>query len=283
MLAAQAVPGVIDVQPDWYRRTIAIDGHAGLVDVRSLVGQSALTVTIWFPQIAALGQIVQRVRRIFDLGAAPALIGEQLAEDPLLAPFVAAHPGLRIPGSWEPFEFAVLQVLQEQYDHTDARAIIGRLVAALGAPLALEGVEAARGLTHLFPTAETFATADLVSLGVSKAAAAALHRLAATICAEPACLQGERDLLALTSRLERQLGIDGTCAALLALHAFGEPDAFPLTGATLCVLSQHTIAISPEQLLARAEAWRPWRGYASLYLWRGEAVEHYEGAACDPA
>jgi AraC family transcriptional regulator of adaptative response / DNA-3-methyladenine glycosylase II len=29
---------------------------------------------------------------------------------------------------------------------------------------------------------------------------------------------------------------------------------------------------SPEQLLARAEAWRPWRAYAALHLWAAGAT-----------
>lgn len=115
------------------------------------------------------------------------------------------------------------------------------------------------------------------------AAAAALHRLAATICADPGCLQGEGDLRALTARLERQLGIGGTRAALLALHAFGEPDAFPLSSATLRAFRHLGCGTSPAQLLARAEAWRPWRGYASLYLWRDEAATHQHGVVCDRA
>jgi 3-methyladenine DNA glycosylase/8-oxoguanine DNA glycosylase len=28
---------------------------------------------------------------------------------------------------------------------------------------------------------------------------------------------------------------------------------------------------SPAQLLARAEAWRPWRAYGALHLWTSEA------------
>ncbi|WP_252719802.1 AlkA N-terminal domain-containing protein, partial [Acinetobacter baumannii] len=45
--------------------------------------------------------IVRRIRRVFDLSADPIAIGNQLAEDPLLAPLVRARPGLRVPGSWD--------------------------------------------------------------------------------------------------------------------------------------------------------------------------------------
>jgi len=37
---------------------------------------------------------------------------------------------------------------------------------------------------------------------------------------------------------------------------------------------------SPEQLLARAEAWRPWRAYAAQHLWAaGAAHPAVEGKA----
>jgi AraC family transcriptional regulator of adaptative response / DNA-3-methyladenine glycosylase II len=44
---------------------------------------------------------VARVRRVFDLGADIATIGDHLARDPRLAPLIARRPGLRAPGDWE--------------------------------------------------------------------------------------------------------------------------------------------------------------------------------------
>ena len=45
----------------------------------------------------------------------------------------------------------------------------------------------------------------------------------------------------------------------------GDPDAFPEGD---LVLRKAAGNISARDLLARAEAWRPWRAYAAILLWR---------------
>ena len=47
----------------------------------------------------------------------------------------------------------------------------------------------------------------------------------------------------------------------------GRPNA--LDRRALAADGPHT----PAQVAQRAEAWRPWRGYAAMYLWSGDAAE----------
>ena len=51
------------------------------------------SLEVRFPDPRALLFIVERVRRVFDLGADPAVIGEHLRADPLLRQPLARHPG----------------------------------------------------------------------------------------------------------------------------------------------------------------------------------------------
>jgi AraC family transcriptional regulator of adaptative response / DNA-3-methyladenine glycosylase II len=71
------------------------------------------------------------------------------------------------------------------------------------------------------------------------------------------------------SALEALPGIGAWTAQYVALRALCEPDAFP---AADLVLRRAAAAggppLSAAALTARAEAWRPWRGYAVLHLWR---------------
>jgi len=48
-----------------------------------------------------------------------------------------------------------------------------------------------------------------------------------------------------------------------------EPDAFPYAdiGLIRALEKLESRAYTPVQLLARAEAWRPWRAYAAQHLW----------------
>jgi AraC family transcriptional regulator of adaptative response / DNA-3-methyladenine glycosylase II len=59
----------------------------------------------------------------------------------------------------------------------------------------------------------------------------------------------------------------------VALRALGEPDAFP---AADLVLRKAAAGDGPpltaRALAARAEAWRPWRGYAVFHLWGAAAA-----------
>ena len=86
----------------------------GTVEIAHLPERQSLAATIRFPGVRALPAIIARVRRVFDLGADVAAIGAHLARDPLLAPLVAARPGLRVPGGWDGFELAVRAVLGQQ-------------------------------------------------------------------------------------------------------------------------------------------------------------------------
>jgi AraC family transcriptional regulator of adaptative response / DNA-3-methyladenine glycosylase II len=48
------------------------------------------------------------------------------------------------------------------------------------------------------------------------------------------------------------------------MRGLGDPDAFPSSDLGLLKAAGVT---SPRRLEAMAEAWRPWRSYAALYLW----------------
>jgi AraC family transcriptional regulator of adaptative response / DNA-3-methyladenine glycosylase II len=57
------------------------------------------------------------------------------------------------------------------------------------------------------------------------------------------------------------------------MRALGEPDAFPASdlGILRALADGNGVRPSPAEALARAQAWRPWRAYAVLHLWLGEA------------
>jgi AraC family transcriptional regulator of adaptative response / DNA-3-methyladenine glycosylase II len=76
--------------------------------------KNCLKTTIRFPNLKNLPAIIARVRRLFDLAADPLAIDAHLSQDPVLAPLVAARPGLRVPGAWDGFELAVRAILGQQ-------------------------------------------------------------------------------------------------------------------------------------------------------------------------
>jgi AraC family transcriptional regulator of adaptative response / DNA-3-methyladenine glycosylase II len=265
-LKARAIPGVEVVSSDRYARTIEIDGAHGLVAVEPAPG-NALRVAIQFSRLSALPTIVARVRRVFDLAADPHAICAQLARDPVLAPLVAARPGLRVPGAWDGFELAVRAVLGQQITVAAAVGLAGKLVTRHGLPLAA-GFEAT-GLTHVFPRPEQLVSADLTKLGMPRMRAATLASLAAAVVADPQVLGAGRSLTECVAQLRALPGVGEWTAQYIAMRELREPDAFPVgdIGLLRALTDAEGKRPTSGELLARAERWRPWRAYAAQHLW----------------
>jgi AraC family transcriptional regulator of adaptative response / DNA-3-methyladenine glycosylase II len=259
-LAARATPGVEAVESGSYRRTISLHGHAGWFEVSADNSRDALVVRIEFGDPHALFFIVERIRAMFDLNADWADIVQSLKSDPVLAARVDADPGLRVPGCWDGFELATRAILGQQITVKGATALAGRMVSAFGQPC-----PGATGLTHLFPSPETLAGVKLADIGLTGARAETIRALARAVCAGKIKFEGVVDSDALLHRLCDIPGIGRWTAQYVAMRALGEPDAFP--SADLGLLRALALGTGRE-LEQRAEAWRPWRAYAAMYLWR---------------
>ena len=278
-LRARAIPGVETVSRDGYARTIEIGDAHGTVAVRP-AARNALRATIQFPRLSALPTIVARLRRVFDLVADPEVIGAHLAEDPALAPLVAARPGLRVAGAWDGFELAVRALLGQQITVTAARGLAGKLVATYGKPLT-GAVSEFDGLTHVFPGPERLAEDDLSTLGLTRARAAALGSLARAVIADPEIFGPRRSLEEAIVKLRALPGVGEWTAQYIAMREMREPDAFPAAdiGLMRAMANRKGRRPSPGELLARAERWRPWRAYAAQHLWASQGMSYDRGEA----
>src|SRR6267143_748086 len=216
-LGARAIPGVEMVDAGAYRRTF----ESGRMEVRPDRGNAlSLTLTLSRRDPGQALEIAGRVRRMFDLDADPLEIGATLAADPLLGPSVRARPGLRLPGTWDPFETCVRAILGQQVSVRAATTLGGRLVGEFGALIPGAG----SGLTHLFPAPERLASAPLERIGLTRARAESIRcvaRSAQVLRERPESLDG------LIDRLCSLPGVGPWTAHYLAMRAFGEADAFP--------------------------------------------------------
>ncbi|MHB8079167.1 MAG: AlkA N-terminal domain-containing protein [Candidatus Krumholzibacteriia bacterium] len=266
-LRERAIPGVESVDATTYRRTVRAGEAAGVIAIRPAGRPAHLELSAPVALAPALGDLVARARRLCDLDADPAVIDRDLRRDPLLAPRVRTGPGLRVPGAWDRFELAVRAVLGQQVSVAAARTLAGRLAATLGEPLADPPAD---GPVRLFPTPAALAAADLARLGLTGARAATLVRLATEVRDGRLDLDDAADPDDLRARLEALPGIGPWTAQYVALRALGDPDAFP--AGDLGVRRALAVGDGPPATAAaaqsRAEAWRPWRAYATLHLWR---------------
>jgi AraC family transcriptional regulator, regulatory protein of adaptative response / DNA-3-methyladenine glycosylase II len=236
-LAANAIPGVEAVGGGTYRRTIEVDGDAGVLELGP-GDDDHLVLRAHLPHWEELIHLVERARRIASLDVDLAEPRRALSADPTIGPLLAVRPGLRVPGTWDPFE-------------TGVRAIVGRQAAGglaerLGTPV--HGL-AAFGLTHTFPRAEVLAVADL---GLPRARAGAVRSFARSVAEDEVRLDRSLSLDRLVASITALEGLGPWTAHYIALR-LGEPDACPIR-------------------LDLAESWRPWRALATVHLWAADAA-----------
>lgn len=242
-LGRRAVPGVESVTGAVYERhgvTIVFDDEG--VDVTLGTGIDGADAIV-------------RVRRLLDLDADPVAIGARLGADAVLAPLVAASPGVRVPGAWSGFEVVVRAVVGQQVTLAAARTLLGRVVERCGG--------------GRFPQPEALVTADLDGIGMPGARVRTLRSVACAARDGEIDLDGAMPADAVTDALLALPGIGRWTASYVAMRALGDPDAFPAGDVGLRnAAARLGLPTEPRQLAAHAERWRPWRSYATVHLWR---------------
>ena len=282
------IPLPVDVDVRWTLRYLVVrtvdalervDGLHYLRSVRAHATGAHLLLDLQYDEAAhaiiartrpALNSAAIRalVERSFDLATDLTPFRALAKRDALLRPLLTARPFLRLPQLLDPFEGIIRAVLGQQVSVVGASTMTDRLVRAFGTPLpAVDGQLTLFG----FPSPHTLAAvgADtLKTIGLTNAKAATLHGVSvagATRVIDLDALRGaptdeaEATLIALP-------GIGPWTAHYVRMRALGDQDAFP--AADLGVLKAMANAgISTRDILSRAEAWRPWRAYATLHLW----------------
>lgn len=278
-LEGRAMPGLEAVIREGgqaaYVRSVQLEGYSGWLKVAHVPHKQQLALQV-APQLTpVLLPLMARVRQQFDLEANPAVIQQQLAADPMLAPQIARTPGLRVPGAFDIFELAIRAVLGQQVSVAGASTVAGRLVQRFGAPLATPF----GAVTHHFPTPQVLAHSpldQLAAIGIPGARAATLQNLAQFALAGGLQRQAAADAASMVAQLKTVKGIGEWTAQYIAMRALRYPDAFPagdlgLQKAVAQLATPPAVRFSEKQLLQRAEGWAPWRAYAALLLWQSLA------------
>ncbi|MGH3385668.1 MAG: AlkA N-terminal domain-containing protein [Nocardioidaceae bacterium] len=265
-LALRAVPGVESVTDGRYRRTLRLPHGPGVVELTPTDDEVGCTLRVH--DLRDVPAAVERSRRVLDLDADPHAVTAALGDDPMLAPLVRRHPGLRVPGHVDGTEIAVRAVIGQQISVEGARTIAARLVQQHGTPLASPSAD----LTHLFPDAETLAAIDPESLPMPRARGRALTGLCAAIATGDVRLDRSVDRETAIASMLAVPGIGPWTAGYIAMRALGDPDIFLPTDVGV----RHALTRAggdPTQAAALAESWRPWRSYALMQLWTSLSEE----------
>ncbi len=244
-LEERSIPGVELITKECYRRTIETGGMTGTLSVRPDLTESRLSVCLELPDYRLLMPIVERVKRIFDLGADPLHIATGLSRGQEMRILIERRPGLRVPGAWDGFELAVKAMLGERLMSGASRTLLEKLVCVFGKPIDTS----VGGLTHLFPGPDVLVKADLEGkIGLDTDRATAIRGLAGIVITGRLVFEAPTNLDDTVSRLFAIPNLPVSAAHYIAMRAFGEPDAFPMESGS-------------------AEHWRPWRAYAAMHMW----------------
>lgn len=270
-LAGRALTGVEQVDGGRYRRTWG----AGWLEVRVLDDDArpGVRLTVAAALAPQLLSLVARTRALFDLDAEPVAIAAHLGRDRLLAAAVAAAPGRRVPGAFEPFEVAMRTVLGQQVSVAAASTLAGRLAARFGRAV----VTPFAGLTHVAPTAAALAAAtvdELAAIGLPRTRAATVRALATAVVDGHLRFARHRDPAPTMAALVAIPGIGPWTASYLAMRALAWPDAFP---AGDLVLQRQLGVTTARAADAATVAWRPWRAYAAMHLWASASADAARG------
>jgi AraC family transcriptional regulator of adaptative response / DNA-3-methyladenine glycosylase II len=265
-LGQRAVPGVEEYDGSTYRRVLRLPHGPGLVSVSSEVPsipRPYVSVQLRLDDVRDYATAVARLRSLLDLDADPSAVGTCFAGDPVVGPLVLSRPGLRLPGTVDAEELAVRAILGQQVAVAGARVLARRLVQAHGEPLA----EPEGQLTTAFPSMAVLCHADPGSLPLPRRRAAALLRAATDVNEGRLTLDPGTDRDEAEAKLLATPGIGPWTASYIRMRALGDPDVFLASDLAI------TKALGPDPV-PNAEAWKPWRSYATVHLWSSSAPKN---------
>lgn len=252
------IPGVERIVENAFERVFRLDGKVGFLRVQPVAGKPQVSLTVMADDPRMLFQVVHRVRRMFDLDWDPMLVAESFARNPLLAQLVDRFPGLRVPGSWDPFETAVCTILGQLVSAAQRVSLVDDLVRGYGEAI----VHPATGEKgYLFPRPEVLARADLSALRTSAARRAALRDFSRRVMRGAISLSEAQDPAQFRKALIEVDGLGAWSAEYISLRSIGDTDAFPRTDLIL----KRALALHPD---LDVDSIKPWRAYAAMYLWK---------------
>jgi AraC family transcriptional regulator of adaptative response / DNA-3-methyladenine glycosylase II len=255
------------VGDDLYARTVRLGDKKGWIRVKQSTKKNALLLELPHQLVSVLPALLNRVRDLFDLNARPDEISRQLCNNKFLAASIKANPGLRVPGAFNGFELGLRAILGQQITVKAATTVACRFAEAFGEPIATPFPE----LDRLSPEPARIARAsvdEIARLGVTGSRARSIIALACAQKEFPIESGLHHDPDATIARLVDLPGIGQWTAHYIAMRAMRWPDAFPKED---IVVRKRLGGVTSREAEEMSEAWRPWRSYAVLHLWKSSA------------
>ena len=263
-LSARAIPGVEVVRDGTYRRGVRTAEGCAVIALTPHPSEQVVTLDILTDRKSDRTALEEGARRAFDLDADPEIIDAALAGDATLAPLIHRTPGMRVPGTFDPFELLVRAIFGQQVSVAGARTSLGRFAARFGAPVEPPTSD----ITHLFPTPERVAEIPPEALEMPRGRGQAVRRVGELVASGELDVTGSSHVDDALRVLGEVRGIGPWTLAYIAMRALRDPDAFPADDLGVRKgFDMLGLPSAPGEVIERAERWRPWRAYAVMHLW----------------
>ena len=257
-LRLRATPGVESVTGSAYSRNCGSEASPYRLTVTHDPAKRILEIECNAAS-SEQSSITDRVRRLFKADVDTRKIESFLSQDCRLNRFVTQQPGLRVPGGWSGFEIAARAILGQQVSVAAATTLMGRLVRLCETRI--------NGNDWLFPSPGQVAAANLSALGVPKKRMETLRSLACLFTAQ------DEQFLQENSAMDSLLAISGVgrwTAGYILMRTSASHDYWPEGDLVLRkAFSSGKKLIGSAELARVFRRWSPYRGYASIHVWRG--------------
>jgi AraC family transcriptional regulator, regulatory protein of adaptative response / DNA-3-methyladenine glycosylase II len=263
-LGAHAVPGVEAWDGARWTTSLRLPGGPAVAQVERApagAGAALVQVRLHLTDPADETLAIERLRHALDLDSDVADAERILGADEVIGALVRSRPGLRVPGTTDPWETLVRTVIGQQVSVVGARTVTAVLVQAAGRPLPAALRSIAPGLTHLFPDPHAVAAlpVDTPALRMPRSRASAVLAAADAFCGTE--LPSRTALLALP-------GIGPWTVDYLDVRARRDPDVLLATDlAVRRAVERLGHDGSPRALRELGRRWAPHRSLAMLHLW----------------
>lgn len=251
------IPFIETITQDSYERIFHEKRAIGLLTVHNNELKNQLELKVLTKDPTVLFNVVNHVRKMFDLNSDPLLIGNHFADNPYLNELWREFPGLRIARGWDPFEIAIGTILGQVVSVEQATRLMKTLIESYGEKIKHPITSEER---YLFPTPEVLVKASLDEVKTTSKRKETIRE----IC--QALIAGKMSFSENPEDLKKQLltikGIGNWSAEYISLRGLGDTNAFPKDDLIL----KRALTLTAGQFdLSHVQ---PWKGYLAIYLWK---------------
>ncbi len=242
-LKRHAAHGIEKVGTDFYERYIPGKQSHSTVKVTINKKQDALLVSLKDFELGRICQLLVKLRRLFDVDHNPAHLPQTLQN---------RQAGVRVPGSFNPFEVAVSIILSQLISIKQATGKLSRLIQQFGTPINNKTL-------YRFPTPAELMSAEIEVIGITKSKAAAIRALSCIVHKKEFHFSYSSDLEKTRKQLLSIKGIGPWTTEMIMMRCFSDADALPE--------NDLIIKRALEQNLVDEALWKTNHSYMTHHIW----------------